>query len=424
MDRKELYKSIMCALAGLCLVFAVGICVLGEQADKSEKSMRAAYENSLYNTLDGINTVYNELCKAEFSADRDYKRELYRNISAHAGAASSRLSELPLSEESVLKTQELLNRISDYCGFLSGQEQRQEGEEENIASLRRCCERLNSALGDIGGMLGSGEDVFAADITEQTDIAWQQAEADSVSYPTLIYDGPFSQSEDIGKARVQRPEVGSVEAAAVIGFVMDADSAEVSSAEGNIPAYIFESGEKSAAVTRQGGLLLWYMDAGRQDGQGVTEEQARHEAGRFLQRAGYKDFEFVFSSSSQDSVIFNAAPVLDGAVLYPDLVKVRVSLTSGAVIGFEGSGYVINNRPRDGAEAGITLQQAAENVSGLLTVKKTRLCIIPKGNSEVLAWEFYGLYGGDKYVVYIDAATGRQSQIFRIIQTDSGEMVI
>ena len=132
----------------------------------------------------------------------------------------------------------------------------------------------------------------------------------------------------------------------------------------------------------------------------------------------------MFSSSSQDSVIFNAAPVLDGAVLYPDLVKVRVSLTSGAVIGFEGSGYVINNRPRDGAEAGITLQQAAENVSGLLTVKKTRLCIIPKGNSEVLAWEFYGLYGGDKYVVYIDAATGRQSQIFRIIQTDSGEMVI
>ena len=49
---------------------------------------------------------------------------------------------------------------------------------------------------------------------------------------------------------------------------------------------------------------------------------------------------------------------------------------------------------------------------------------MPKGNSEVLAWEFYCLKQEDKYVVYIDAKTGSQVQMFRIINTDNGEMVI
>ena len=194
--------------------------------------------------------------------------------------------------------------------------------------------------------------------------------------------------------------------------------------EGKIPVYIFAQNEKSAAVTVRGGLLLWYIDAGEQPEGEVSVQQARQAAQSFLEAAGYQGFEAVFSSSTSQSVVFNFTPLLEDAAVYPDLVKVRVSLSSGRVIGFEGTEYVVNNRERKPEEPTVMPSQAREKLSSELSVERVRLSIVPKGNSEVLAWEFYCLKQEDKYVVYIDAKTGSQVQLFRIINTDNGAMVI
>ena len=211
----------VCALAGLCAV-AIRAIVQAKRLTQAERTLRASYENSLYCTMDGLNTVYNELCKAELTADRDYKRELYREISAQAGAVLPRIAQLPISQSSIQNSEQLLNHISDYCGFLAKNEQEQQEEKTNIAALRESCGKLYAALDGIDGDLRGGTDVFSAEEAEKTDTAWQQAEADGVSYPALIYDGPFSQAEDIGWARTERPEKMSREAAENACGFMDA----------------------------------------------------------------------------------------------------------------------------------------------------------------------------------------------------------
>ena len=413
----------VCALAGLCAVLAIGAIVQCQRLTQAERTLRAGYENSLYCTMDGLNTVYNELCKAELTADRNYKRELYREISAQAGAVLPRIAQLPISQSSIQNSEQLLNHISDYCGFLAKNEQEQQEEKINIAALRESCGKLYAALDGIDGNLRGGADVFSAEEAAKTDTAWQQAEADGVSYPALIYDGPFSQAEDIGRARTERPEATQQEAARTLAAFMD-DPAFQGRSEGKIPVYIFAQNEKSAAVTVRGGLLLWYIDAGEQPEGEVSVQQARQAAQSFLEAAGYQGFEAVFSSSTSQSVVFNFTPLLEEAAVYPDLVKVRVSLSSGRVIGFEGTEYVVNNRERKPEEPTVMPSQAREKLSSELSVERVRLSIVPKGNSEVLAWEFYCLKQEDKYVVYIDAKTGSQVQMFRIINTDNGEMVI
>ena len=424
MNREDIKHRAVCALAGLCAVLIVGVTINCQRADKAQAQLRTGYENSLYNTLDGISSVYNDLSKASFCTDRDYLRKLYGDISARAGTASSRLGELPISQESVQKTEELLNHISDYCAFLAKQESEQKGERENICGLRDSCKRLYTALGDISAVLVSGQDVFAADILQQTDIAWQQAEADSVNYPTLIYDGPFSQSEEIGKPRQDREEISYEKARAKAEKLLGEGLDKEGENGGDIPCYVFRSGDKSAAVTKAGGMLLWYLDNSPQEGKSLSVIDAKSRAQSFLEDADYSGFEAVFVSQGGDSVIFNFAPVLDDAVIYPDLIKVRVSLKSGNITGFEGSSYVINNRERQITPPMITASQARTKVSGMLSIESSRLSVIPKGNSEALAWEFYCLYGDDEYVVYIDAVNGKQIQMYRIVNTDDGQMVM
>lgn len=421
MDRKELYKSITCALAGLVVVLGIGTIVIHTQHQETALSLRANYESSLYNTLDGLDTIHSELAKAEVSQDRTYKRELYRDISAQAGTTASRLCELPLALQSVQKTEEMLNHISDYCGFLSRQDSDQENEAENIQALRECCGMLRNALNDVGGMLGSGEDVFEAEIIDQIDGVWEQAEADSVTYPTLIYDGPFSQAEELGKPRQQREDVSQEQAKELASKVCDGDVNFDGEIAGNIPCYLFSTGDKSVAVSKQGGLLLRYMDSSQQEGNGGDTEAAARE---FLEKISFPEYELVFSSTSEDSVIYNITPVQDDAALYPDIVKVQVSRANAFVIGYEGGDYIINNREREPQTPGKTLEEARERVSSAIQIEKTRLSIVPKGNGEVLAWEFYGVVGEDKYIVYIDANTLAEVNIFRIIKTENGDLVM
>jgi len=420
--KKETQQRIICILAGMCIILIIGIVLTAEKEKAASDKLRAGYENSLYNTLDGLDSIYNDLAKASFCADRDYLCLLYSRISARAGTAAARLGELPISQGSMQRTEELLNHISDYCAYLSELSYAQDDEGENIRGLRDSCKRLRDALGDIGSVMSAGEDVFALDVLSDTDVAWQQAEYDSVSYPTLIYDGPFSQGEKIGKPRTEREEKTMQECEKAARELLGECTLE-GETEGDVPCFVFASGARSAAFTKKGGLLLWYMNPEEQAGvaDGVNAESVALE---FLEDAGYSGFESVFASKGEDSIIINFTPKNGDAVVYPDLVKVRVSLESGRVVGFEGSGYVVCSHERDEPSPAIDQGAAARAVSGMLSIEKTRICIIPNGNGEALVWEFYCLYGEDKYMVYIDALSGKQIQMYRIIPTENGDMVI
>ena len=44
--------------------------------------------------------------------------------------------------------------------------------------------------------------------------------------------------------------------------------------------------------------------------------------------------------------------------------------------------------------------------------------------TERLCYEFRGTCGGEEYIVYISVETGEEEQIFRIINTEDGELVM
>ena len=124
------------------------------------------------------------------------------------------------------------------------------------------------------------------------------------------------------------------------------------------------------------------------------------------------------------------AAVQDGVTLYPDLVKAQVRMDTGEVVGLEANNYWMNHTERENLAPQVDEQQALRAVSGRLTVTGTRLCVIPvddgldSGKTEKLCWEFAGEWNGSRYFVYIDAETGEEEKVLKVVAGNGGTLTI
>ena len=154
-------------------------------------------------------------------------------------------------------------------------------------------------------------------------------------------------------------------------------------------------------------------------------KKAIEKAKEFAVNQGLENMECVWSAASEKVSYINLAPIEDDIIMYPDLIKVKVDLYDNNVVGWEATSYAYNHTTREDLIAQISLEEARKLVSKNLTVESEKLCVIPLDYvGETLAYEFAGNYQGYKYYLYIDAYTGSQVRVLRIIQTDQGELVL
>ena len=69
--------------------------------------------------------------------------------------------------------------------------------------------------------------------------------------------------------------------------------------------------------------------------------------------------------------------------------------------------------------------EAKKLVSSNLKIDSQKLCVIPlEYVGEALAYEFEGEYNNFKFYLYIDAETGSQIRVLKVVQTEQGELVL
>ena len=111
-------------------------------------------------------------------------------------------------------------------------------------------------------------------------------------------------------------------------------------------------------------------------------------------------------------------------VLYPDLVKVQVSLVDGTIIGLEAANYLMNHVARALEIPALSEQDAVSRVGGALTPVSARLCVIPENTSEYLCYEVRATSGQDPFLAYIDAMTGIERRLMQEIDSENGAKVM
>ena len=133
--------------------------------------------------------------------------------------------------------------------------------------------------------------------------------------------------------------------------------------------------------------------------------------------------EAVWISDVNSNVYVNYAPVKNGVIYYPDLIKLKMATDNGQILGMEANNYIYNHTERELPDPVLTEAQAKEFVSPSLSPEGGRLTLIPKGEKELLCYEFTGNIEGE-YYVYIDAVTGNEANILYVIETDNGQLIM
>ena len=363
------------------------------------------------------------------------------DVAVESELAERDFGDLPLQDESKFYTTKLINQIGDFSKYLNKKITMGEGisksDYQTLETLYQGNLTLKKALdGMINGMekdysfsnmeKANNQDVVLSGFNDLQNL--------SVSYPELIYDGPFSDGRDnIEPKALKGSEISEEHAKEIFLSIFANNSLEkVTSAgavEGSIPCFNVTAeidGELAfAQISKVGGKLLLYSYSGSCKEVNYQDDHAVETANKFLKTLEINDMKPVWINLSNNVYVINYAYCVNGVIFYPDIVKVRVCAETNEVIGFEGVGYYSNHTERQLAKPSISKTQAKEKIKTDMEIETSRLAVIPIGQSaEMLCYEFSGKINGATYYVYIDAKTGRQAELFKVVENTEGTLLM
>lgn len=394
------------------------------RSESLEMQVHQQREEAYSQLLSNVSSLETALRKAQYAASTPMLSQLAAQVWRESAGASAALSSLPMETDGLQEVQKFVNQAGEYAFTLIRRGGAlDEAEYTNLAALHTSADRLCTQLLDYQATLG--RDLrFGAAIPVggfQTDTP-QQAE-----YPSLTYDGPFSDHLDQLEPRFLAGQgaVTSEQAIQAAGLFAALDTAALhvrGETAGTVPCWCVDAGNIALEVTKQGGHVLVMTD-GRTLGQpAMTAEQGARQAAQFLERRGFPHMKQSYYEEAEGAVTVNFAPVAEGRTLYPDLVKVTIALDTGDVIGFESRGYMMNHQPRTFAAPALSLEQARGKLSPLLTVVSEGQALIPSsGANEYDCYEFVcQTEDGSHCIVYIDAQTGLEQNILLLLEGENG----
>jgi germination protein YpeB len=145
----------------------------------------------------------------------------------------------------------------------------------------------------------------------------------------------------------------------------------------------------------------------------------------FLKSIGVDNMKAVWINDSGNVATINYAYTVGDTVVYSDMIKIKVCEEKGKVIGYEATSYYLNHTDKRNVSTTLSASQAKAKVSTKINIETQRLAIIPKdGGSETIAYEFMGTYNGSTYYVYIDAKTGNETEVFKVIESTEGKLLM
>jgi germination protein YpeB len=435
--------------AAFCAALLAALLVWGIRGSVQTKALRyrvrAAQERALLQTGEYLSGMEASLQKAACAVGPSMLGTLCAELRTQATGAKTSLAALSSGDTELYNLYKFLSQVSAYTESLSRRAAAGEtlGEKDS-ASLRALTEyarSLSQQFGYMSDLLEAG--LFSFEAIDRTLAETDAVSADTVSYlsaasdaeesmkdfPTLIYDGPFSDhiSEKESALLKEAGEISSAEAARKAAAALETEArllTEAAPAAGRLPTWNFYKDGVRAAVTVRGGYLAYLLSDRAAGEEKLSAREAIAAAGAFLEKNGYPSMESTYYVNENGVCVINFA-YRDGDYLcYPDLIKVGVSLTDGSVVSMDARDYLMNHYAREIPAEAVSRAQAAASAAPDLQVKKTSRAVIPTaGGYEKYCWELLCAdAAGQDMLVYVDTETGQEDDILILLYADGGAM--
>lgn len=400
------------------------------------------YEKNYYELVDSANNCDTKISKLLASDNQTYQAKMLTELAQSSRDMQNNIASLPLAGDNLLESVRFINQMSGYTQVLEEKiAQGQSLSEQDLETLEQMHETLTEMkkfLNDMTMKMQSGYSILKSSRTSHGDLDEFSSEFGGIKtsdtdYPTMIYDGPFSDSVVDAEVKGLKGESVSKEEAyakvdKVFKNIMNLKYAGTT--EGKFETYNFDlttSDDQKlfVQVTKIGGYVLTVNGHQDSDASNIDFARAKEIALNFVKANGVEDATVVWHETLRSQAYFNIAPVENGVVLYPDLVKVKVDLEHGNVIGYDAITYFTNHVDRNLKASGIGIDLAREKVDSSFKVNGQRLVLAPLDyNREVLCYEFEASRDDATYYIYINAQTGEEENILKVLETDDGSKLM
>lgn len=428
--------------------FSAGLLTLGGLYYKEHKDLiryKIMLENSYSEALETLNSSINNI---SVNLEKVIYVKSAKNLSAYAAEIFSEaeigkqaLSKLPIQYGSLSTLNKFLSQVGNYAlsfskNIISGNSLTEKQSNE-LTMLSDIASKVSNIISGVQITFNNAEywtSELEQKLEENIDTTTlantlSEMEEDLSDYPTLIYDGPYSD-HIINKEPLLTSNAETIDeneaknkVKSILREIDDLNFEEAQS--GKIPCYRFSNETLTTAISKKGGYIV-YLSKQRDIGQiKFSYEQAVSKANRFLKDIGFVNMIDTYYFTTDGVMTINFA-YLDGqTICYTDLIKVGIALDNGEVVFFESSGYITNHTDRAFQTPTHSEQEAAEVISSDLTVEQSAIALIPtSGGSEVRCYEFLCKNAkGNELLIYINTKTLESEQIFTLLKTDGGTLV-
>ena len=453
MEKKKVnYLYVAIALLVVACI-ALGIGMYNKQKEYT-LATENGYNMAFYELVDYVQNVENYLAKSLISTSPEHGAETLTNVWREANLASSYLSQLPIQTNELLNTQKFLNQVSDYSYSLSrkniNDEQLSQEDLNNLKDLHDYSIELANNLNQMSLDMSNGK-LSWSDISKNNtpELAQQVSNVDEgifsninksfEEYAGLIYDGAYSEHVNEGQMKflVDKEDIDEEKAKNIaLDFIGRDRVEEITSngyiENGKIPAYDFSAKLKDGddvysyiSISKKGGNVIT-MNCNRDVvAETISPDDAKNIGYDFLTQKGFPNMKDTYYTIQDGIITINYAYNQDDVIMYPDLIKVKMALDNGEVLGLETSGYLNSHVIRDINNVQIDKETAKQTINKQLTIESEGLAVIPtKWNTEILCWEFKGKVNENEFLVYINAENGKEEDILVIKDTPNGVLTM
>lgn len=432
---KNIPRFIAAAASALAAALLIVCFVQSDRLAKANARISASVQKAFYETCELTESMSVNLRKLLVAGDSGQMQQLLGDVARQAQGASGNLAMLPIGEDSVSATLKFINQAGDFAESLSvrlaGGGAISSEDYHAISALSENAAAFSVGLSQLMNRVESGEVLLDGSQASPAE-SLQPLSNPAAEYPTLLYDGPFSDGLPAGefKSLDNLPDVTQDEAKQALSAFMGNVTEITFTGEAGAPVPLYEFDltangyPLSAGVTRQGGKVLYVLCDTDVTGGDLHTDRLLDAAKAFLLSRGFGDMEMSYYSRHDGILTVNYAAVQNDVILYPDLIKLQISAQDGAVVGLEAAHYLMNHVPRTLELPAVSEEEALTLLGAQLSADSLRLSVIPVNAGEALCYEIRAFDGMDEFLVYIDAATGAERELMQIVSDERGSLVM
>lgn len=426
--------------AAITVLFAYSLINMN-LANTYKLQLESSYQQSLNELSESLDAIETNLTKSVYSNSDKMLLDISSDLFSECGEAKESLSRLPVGQMNLSSTYKFLSQSSDYANYIakkisSGGKLTNE-EHKNLSTLLNYSQKLNDSVASMAALSNSGAMITSSRIKNNDNIDvniltndMTNAEEAFKNYPTLLYDGPFADAILNREALMvkDKKEITQDKAREIAANALGCNANQLtfeSEENGNIACYVFNCGQRTAAITKRGGYVAYILYSGKIDKSAISHENAVNIAKSYLKKIGYDNMKETYYMTDNNVCIINFAYAKNDVIYYSDLIKIGISMLDGKIVSLEAGGYLTNHIERSVFKEKVKLDDAKKNISPYLEIIDGKKCVIPLENGlEAQCYEFHCLSKetGEEALIYINAQTLEEENILLLLYSDGGAL--